>query len=213
MTCDTNRTHSMNEAIKTALVLVAITLAATLSHAADDKIRRAVEQGRVTGEFLNTLTYDDVPDDWRAQKISEPNEKYTKLVFFRGGVRRLELLWSHDWTGDKEKMFVATVYHGDKRLTKIARVGDSTAVFPTDVPKGYRVMTSIKDDGTVIVTVTNDDDTFLEGIVLRGRDTQLLDDLEYTKSVLAIEGIAKPILDVIQDAVDKKPKKKGNKTK
>lgn len=202
----------MNEAFKSALVLLALTLTATLSHAADDKIRKAVEQGLVTGEFLKTLTYDDVPDDWKAQKKSEPNEKHTKLVFTRGGVRRLELLWANDWKGDKEKMFVATVYHGDKRLTKIARIGESTTVFPSDAPKGYQVMTSIKDDGTATVTVTNDDNTFLDGVVLKGRETHLLDDLEYTKSALAMESIANSILGVFQDALDKKPKKKG-KTK
>ena len=200
--------------MKATLLCVALSLTSALfGHAADDKIRKAIDQGLVTGEFLKTLTYDDVPEDWKAQKKSEPNEKHTRLVFSRGGVRRLELLWSNDWKGDKEKMFVATVYHGEKRLTKIARIGDSTTVFPTDAPKGYQVMTSIKDDGTATVTVTDDDNSFLESVVLKGRETHLLDDLEYTKAALAIEGITKPLLGALQDALDNKPKKKAKKTK
>jgi hypothetical protein len=38
-------------------------------------------------------------------------------------------------------------------------------------------------------------------------------DLEYTKSSLAMEGIIEPILGVLQDALDKKPKKRGSKHK
>jgi hypothetical protein len=204
----------MNQSMKRTLLCTAFLLTGVLSvHAADDKIRKAVDQGLVTSEFLKTLTYDDVPEDWKAQKKSVPNEKHTKLSYSRGGVRRLEVQWANDWTGDKGKMFVATVYHGEKRLAKIVRIGDSTTVFSTDTPKGYQVMTSIKDDGTASVTVLSDDSSFIDGVIIKGRDTHLLDDLEYTKAALAVESITKPLVGAIQDALDKKPRKKARKSK
>ena len=62
--------------------------------------------------------------------------------------------------------------------------------------------------GTVTVTVMNGENSFFEGVVVQGRETHLLDDLEYTKGALSM-GIAKPIVDALQDAIDKKPKKKA----
>jgi hypothetical protein len=176
--------------------------------AADDKIRQAIEKGLVTRDFLNTLTPDDVPEKWRAQKTTREMDKGVAQVYARDSVKLLEVIWAREWTGDKEKMFVATVYHGDKRLTKIVRMGDSTSIMPSEAPKGYTVMTSIKDDGTVTVTVMNDDKSFLEVIVVKGRETHILDDLEYTKAALSMEGIVKPIMGVLQDAIDKKSRKK-----
>lgn len=185
--------------------MAVLSLMIALSIAADDKLRKAVEQAAVTGEFLQTLTYDDVPNAWKAQKKSEPTDDYTKLVFFRDGVRRLEVMWSNEWNGDKEKRFIALLYCGETMLAKIARLEESTTVFPVDAPKGYQVSTSIMDDGTATVTVTNDDSAFFESVVLKGRETCLLDDLEYTKSVIAMEGIAQPFVDLLKDALDGKP--------
>ena len=49
----------MNEALKASLLCVALSLTSGLfGHAADDKIRKAIDQGLVTGEFLKTLTYE-----------------------------------------------------------------------------------------------------------------------------------------------------------
>jgi hypothetical protein len=179
------------------------------TNAANDKIRQAIEKGLVTRDFLNTLTQDDVPEKWRAQKTTREMDKGVAEVYTRDSVKLLEVIWAREWTGDKEKMFVATVYHGDKRLTKIVRMGDSTSIMPSEAPKGYTVITSIKDDGAVTVTVMNDDNSFLEVIVVKGRETHLLDDLEYTKAALSMEGIVKPIMGVLQDAIGKKPRKKG----
>ena len=196
---------------KMKLLLVALLLACSvqLATAADDKIRQAIEKGVVTGAFLNTLTPDDVPDKWKAQKSTKETDKAFTQIYTHDGVRLLEVMWAKDWKGDKERMFVASIYRGDKRLTKIMRLGDSTSIIPSDATKGYQVFTSIKDDGTVTVTVTDDDNSFFESVVVKGRDTHLLDDLEYTKAALAIEGITKPLMGVLQEAIDKKAKKKS----
>lgn len=190
------------------ILLLWVCLASVLPiKAADDKIRQAIDNGLVTGAFLNTLTPDDVPDKWKAQKSTKETDNGVTQVYSRNRVRLLEVMWAKDWKGDREKMFVAMVYRGDKRLTKIVRIGDSTSIMQSEAPKGYQIFTSIKDDGTITVTVTNDDNTFFEGVVVKGRETHILDDLEYTKVALSIEGIVKPIVGVLQDAIDKKPTK------
>ena len=194
--------------MKLFLIVLLFVLSSThLTPAADDKIRQAVENGVVTGAFLNTLTDDDVPEKWKAQKKPKETDKTFKQVYSRDGVRVLEVMWGKDWTGDKEKMFVATVYRGEKRLTKIVRLGDSTCIICSDAPKGYQVFTSIKDDGTVTVSVTDDESNFFDGVIVKGRDSHPIDDLEYTKAVLAIEGF-KPLVGLFKDAFEKKSKKK-----
>ena len=176
----------------------------------DTKIRQAVEKGIVTGEFLSTLTPDDVPDKWKAQKVTKETPDSITQVYSRNGVRTLEVLWAKNWTGDKEQMFVATVYRADTRLVKIVHLGHSTSIMPSDAPKGFQVFTSIKDDdGSVTVTATDNKDSFIEGVVVKGRDTRLLDDLEYTKQALALTSIAKPLINAIQESMPKRMKKAG----
>ena len=69
-------------------------------------------------------------------------------------------------------------------------------------------MTSIKDDGAATITVTDEDNTFFEGVVLKGRETHLLDDLEYTKAALAIESITKPLVGALKTPSIRSPRRR-----
>jgi hypothetical protein len=197
---------------KFPLMALSLCLVWASTQAAEDKIRQAIDQRLVTSEFLKTLTYDDVPNHWKAQKKIEPSDKYVRIIYSRGEVRLLEILWSNDWTDDKAKMFVATVYRGDKRLSKITHISDATTIWPTNAPKGYQVVTSIKDDGTATVTVTKNDNTFVEGVVLDGRETHLLDDLEYTKTALGLQSVTKPQVKALRNGAGQKAKKSKKKS-
>lgn len=161
----------------------------------------------MTSAFLNKLTPDDVPDKWKGQKTTKETDNNVVQDYSRDGVKVLEVRWSKGWKGDKEKMFVAIVCRGAKHLARIVRLGDHISVMASEAPKDYEVFTSIKDDGTVTVNVTTDDSSFFESIVVQGRETHILDDLEYTKTALTMEKIVKPLTDAFLDGIDKKPKK------
>ena len=180
-----------------------------LSHIANgaDKLTQAIEKGLVTKEFLNTLTDDDVPKKWRTTTKNESNERYVKTAFLRGGERVLVVTWNREWTGTRSNMFTAMLYDGKKVVCRIIKFTDGTVrVMPQ--PKDartYDLTTSLTEDGRMSVTVMNDGDYF-QTVELRGRDTRLLDDLEYTKGAVSIELIAKPLADAIEDEIGKKPK-------
>ena len=173
-----------------------------------DRLRQAFEKGLVTKELLNTLTDDDVPKKWRTTVQDQSNERYVKKAFLRGGERVLMVGWNREWTGVKSNMFTATIYDGRRRLCTIFKLTDGTlSVCPQ--PKessNYGLTTSLKEDGKISVTIMNDDG-YVQTVEVRGRDTHLLDDLEYTKGAISIEQIGKPLVEAIQDELGKKPKK------
>ncbi len=193
--------------MKWLLVLLLAFAGAWSIRADDTKIRQAVEKGIVTGQFLQTLTPDDVPEKWKVREETREKDNYTARTYSRGGVKVLMVQWPKGTKPGMEKMFTATLYHGGKSLTTVTHMGDSTNVLPPDASKGYKVFTAIKDDGTVSVTAMKDDDTFFESIVIRGRDTRPIDDLDYTKAALAMEGITKPLMEALQGKLDEKPAK------
>ncbi len=57
-----------------------------------------------------------------------------------------------------------------------------------------------------MVLITHDDG-YLEGIQVRGRESQLMDDLEYTKAAISMENIVGPLLQSISEQLDSPPKK------
>ena len=58
------------------------------------------------------------------------------------------------------------------------------------------------------MSVTNAGSTFFESVVIKGRETHLLDDLEYTKAALGIKYITKPLVKAFEEELDRAPKKK-----
>lgn len=181
----------------------------------EDRIRKAVENGLVTKAFLETLAHDDVPEKWRERMEEETKDRYFLRTYFRGDKKALTVMWSKDWVGDKAKMFVATVYDGDTRISKITRIGDAASIFPADAESGYKQIVSLKDDGTVMVVITHNDG-YLEGIEVKGRETNLMDDLEFTKAAISMEHIVAPLIESITgqlDSTDKNRKKKDKRNR
>jgi len=173
---------------------------------AADKIREAIERGMVTKEFTDTLTQDDVPAKWRSAVEESQTDRYFKKAFMRGGHKVLEVMWSKDWIGARAKLFTASVYDGKARVAKILRVGEQTSVARGKDATGYELITSVKDDGRVSVMITGEKGYF-EVIEVQGRDTHLLDDLEYTKAALLTSQFLEPLVDALQGQLESKPKK------
>jgi hypothetical protein len=166
---------------------------------AADKIRDAIAKGEVTKEFVSTLTPDDVPAKWRTSVVTNTTDKYIQKVFSRGGQRRLEIQWRSEWVGVKSNMFSATVFDGAKRITAFVNLGEATSI-KTPSNRQYDLITTVKNDGSVFATI-NGDAGFYEMIEVRGRNTRLVNDLEYTRTALFFEGINR----AQGEAVNEKP--------
>lgn len=173
-----------------------------------DRLKAILDTGIVTREKLNTLSGDDVPDKWRTKVEDESTEKYTMKVFFRGNKKILEVLWLKAWTGARSNMLTATVYDGQKRVGKVVRFSDKTTSIsqPEDSRAAYQMSTSIKDDGKVSVSFASDSGYF-QVVEVEGRDTHLIDDLEYTKQAVMLEH-AMQVVEAIEDEIGEKPTRK-----
>ena len=167
----------------------------------EERVYRALQDGMITTAFLDTLTHDDVPTKWKERVEEEKKDKYFLHHYFRGDRKVLTVTWSADWVEAKAKMFTATVYDGDTRISRISRFGDSSNIFQPDPEDGYSQIVSLKDDGTVVVVLTNDDGYF-EGIEVKGRETNLIDDLEYTKAVVTMEKFVAPLIESITEHIE-----------
>lgn len=208
--CSVKKMRIISIFIATVLTLGSITVRGD-----EDKIHKAVENGLVTKAFLDTLTHDDVPEKWQERLEEEEKDKYFLRTYFRGEKKALTVMWSKDWVEGKAKMFVATIYDGDTRISKIARIGDAASIFPADTEGGYNQIVTLKDDGTVMIVITHDDG-YLEGIEVKGRETNLMDDLEFTKAAISMENIVVPLIESITerlDSPDKNRKKKGKRNR
>jgi len=172
-----------------------------------EKLAEIIEKGIITREVLNTLTYEDVPRKWRTKIQDESTDKYTKKVFYRGKDKILEVLWGKEWTGTKSNIFTATVYDGKKRIGKIICFSDgSTNITQGQARAIYLMNTTITKDGKVTVSFMSDAG-YYQSVQVKGRDSCLLDDLEYTKNALMVEKVGKPLLDAIDEEISKSPKK------
>jgi hypothetical protein len=167
----------------------------------EDKVHKAFQDGMITKAFLDTLTHDDVPKNWRERVEEEKKDKYLLRNYFRGDRKVLTVMWSEDWIEAKAEMFSVVVYDGDKKISRISRFGDSSNIFQPNPEDGYSQIVSLKDDGSVLVLVKNDDGYF-ECIEVKGRATNLMDDLEYTKTVVTIEKFVTPLIESITDQIE-----------
>ena len=125
-------------------------------------------------------------------------------MFSRGKDKVLDLLWSKEWTGAASNLFTGTVFDGTKRIGKIVSFSNgSTSVTQTkDTRTDYDMTTTIQEDGKVSVTFMGDN--YFQNIEIRGRNTRLIDDLEYTKSTVMIERVGRPWVDALEDELGKK---------
>ena len=194
--------------VRTFLLIASLALL-PLTNAAD-KIKDAIDRGLVTKEFANSLTDHDVPAKWRTTLEQKETDRYFMKVFSRGGHKILEVMWSKDWVGARTKMFVATVFDGKTRVAKLMRIGDRTSIAARKEAAGYELITAVTDDGKVSLTVTNEKGYF-QVIEVQGRESRLLEDLEYTKTALLMDQFVSPLLDAMEDQLDGEARKKRGK--
>jgi hypothetical protein len=193
------------------IVLTALALSAQLTFGTDEiaktnKLMWALVKAKVTQETLKTLTYEGVPHEWRAKVEDHCTEKFTKKVFWRGKDKILEVLWSKGWTGTRSNMFVATVYDGGKRIGRIDRSNGTTDVTqPKDARVAYNMTTMIKTNGLASVMFSSDGG-YLQVIEVRGRDTHLMDDIEYTRFAVGVEQIVGPMFESLDELRKKRTK-------
>ena len=182
-----------------ALLLLTFALAPQTSGGSEkaEKFKDAVAKAVVTREMLSTLTYDEVPDQWRTKVEDKSRENLTIKVFWRGKDKVLEVLWGKDWTGVRSNMFSATVYDGQTKIGKILGLpGETSTSQPEEARIPYSMATTIKDDGRVSV-MFNNKRGYLQVIEVKGRETRLIDDVEYTKMAVGIGQIIPPLWEAI----------------
>ncbi len=170
---------------------ILITLAVLLLTAVlkSDTLANAIEQTQATNHVLKGLTTNDIPAAWRTTLEEASTNSYSRKIFSRGNKKVLEVGWSKTWTGTRSNLFNATVYDGQTLVTRIEGLRGSTFVNPPKEATPYAVTTEIRKDGSVSVQVT-DRREYFEVINVCGRGTHLLDDLEYTKTILSNKQMA-----------------------
>jgi hypothetical protein len=182
-----------------ALLLITLALAPQPSGGGEkaEKFKDAVAKAAVTQETLSTLTYDKVPDQWRTRVEDKSRDNLTMKVFWRGKDKVLEVFWRKDWGGSRSNMFCANVYDGEKTLGKITGLpGEAVITQPKKTRDASNMLTSIKDGGRVSVMFCNDNG-YLQVIEVKGRETRLMDDIEYTKLAVGVGQIIPPLWEAI----------------
>jgi hypothetical protein len=175
-----------------------------------DRITEAVHKGMVTKALIDSLTIDDVPEKWRSEKKDEDGERHFVRSFYRGGQKVLSVMWATEWTGKRAKMFIATIYRGDKRIYSVPRLEDSLGFSLAKNDEGYEIFLVLKDGGPMTLTVMHDDGYF-EVVTLDGRETRVIDDLSYAKQALSLEHILLPLVGAIKGTIEDQKANKAPK--
>ncbi|HTB85577.1 MAG TPA: hypothetical protein VK742_18155 [Candidatus Sulfotelmatobacter sp.] len=186
-------------------VIIVITLAfITQVVLGEDKIKEIVENGIATRDALNDFTTNAIPGKWRTKVEDQSTNDYTKKVYSRGDLKILEVSWKNEWSGDKSNVYAAVVFDGQKRIGKVIGFSGIAAGIsqPRNTRNEYDMITNIKTNGLATVMFSNDNGYF-QVIELRGRNTRLLDDFEYTKTEMMLEQVAKPLVETIKDEAKK----------
>lgn len=181
-------------------VLLFLSLALT-AFGNSTKVHDAIVKGIVTGTMIETLVDDDVPEDWRALKSVSTTDSSTVVTYKRKGQKVIEVTWAKRWVEKKSEWFACNAFVEGKSVAKIMRVGDSVIVLPTKELEGIMVVTTVKDDRHLSVGLVRKDGTIIDSIVVNNRDTHLMDDLEYTKGMLAVEMVVKPLMKTMAEGL------------
>lgn len=179
-------------------VALALIAQARAADEGSDKFTDAITKGVLTQELLKTMTYDQVPAQWRTKVRDESTTNIAKKVFWRGNQRVLEVFWRKDWVGTNSRMFIANVYSGKQRIGSVNTTPDISISQRRDAPADYSMTTTIKDDGKVSIMFTGPEE-YLEVVELKGRDTHLMDDIEYTRMAVGIKQVVGPIFDRMRE--------------
>gem|GEM_PF-5837897 len=175
---------------------------------ADTNIENIVKSGIATRNELDTLTTNDIPENFRVRVECENVQDYTKKVYFRGDQKILEVMWRTNWIGSMSNIFVATIYDGTNKIGNVSSFSDGMVniMQPRKTRNDYDMITSIKTNGLAKLMFSNDKG-YLQIIELKGRETGLMNDLEYTKSATLIEDVGKPLVEAIKNDAKKSPEK------
>jgi hypothetical protein len=197
------------------LLIIAGLLSVMPLLAADhSKVHDAIRKGAITAAGIDTLTFDDVPDEWRARKSVTDTEAHTTVTFSRKGTKVLEVLWSKSWRDEKSAWFACTLFVDEKRVA-IVRVRDAVSVLPESDTAGVSVITSLRDDKTLSVGMIRPDGSLVDSIMVKGRESCLMDDLEFTKGSLAAEMAVRPIMEAmssgLREAVEERTASRPNR--
>jgi hypothetical protein len=190
------------------IIIMGIAIGNLIAVGADTNIENIVKSGIATRDELDTLTTNDIPKNFRVRVESENVQDYTKKVYFRGDQKILEVMWRTNCVGSMSNMFVATIYDGTNKIGKVSSFSDGMVNFmqPRNTRNDYDMITSIKTNGLAKLMFSNDKG-YLQIIELKGRETGLMNDLEYTKSTTLIEDVGKPLVEAIKNDTKKSPEK------
>ena len=189
-----------------ASIVIMIALGIRAAIGADTNIEQIVGKGIVIRGESNTLSSNDVPKKFRTRVEDQSADGYTRKGYFRGDEKVLEVEWKTSWTGPMSSVFAATVYDGSNKIGKVMASSDGSIniMQPRITRNDYNLITSVKTNGLVELIFSNDKG-YLQIIEINGRDTRLLDDLEYVNSAVLIDEVAKTPVDPVKEGVKQAP--------
>lgn len=169
----------------------------------------AIHEGLAAKLESDSLTAGDIPREWTSSVTASTNGPCVIRAHFRGTNKVMEVTWRQGWTGSQDKMFCALFMDGTNQLGRVMGFQGSTAFEDHASKPEYRVTFWVETNGEQTVSVCSRKSVaFVETYVIRGRQSCLEDDLEYTRNRVRLEGIATPLGKALgeQDAgKDKQP--------
>lgn len=156
-------------------------------------------------EIIKNLQESDIPEEWKSTVATRETETLIVKTYSRGGVKLLTVGWPKK--GSDAQQTMATLYHDQIELATIMINKDRATVTPSRNKKteAYMVSSELRKDGQFSVLVNNLDGSFMEWVIVNGRDTSLLNDLQYAKMVLSTAGL-KPLMDSMRDEAKERAK-------
>lgn len=175
-----------------------------------DRLTDSIQEGLAEKERIDAMTDKDVPEKWRSTVEDQSDDRYVRRLFKRGERKAMVVSWSKRNADAQPGKFSARVLDGDRVVCLISSFSDgSVSIMPMET-KGrfYSVITSIRQDGRVLVSIS-EDTRYIEEIVVDGRATRLIEDLEFTKTAMKMDTILEPLLDGLKDHIDGIRSEKG----
>lgn len=168
-----------------------------------DRLTDSIQEGLAEKERIDAMTDKDVPEKWRSTVEDQSDDLFVRRLFKRGERKAMVVWWSKKKADEQPGKFSAMVFDGDRVVCHIVSFSDgSVNVMPMET-KGqfYSVITSVQQDGRVLVVIS-EDTRYIEEIIVDGRATRLGEDLEFTKTAMAMDTILEPLVDGLKDHID-----------
>lgn len=168
-----------------------------------DRLTDSIQEGFAEKERIDAMTDKDVPEKWRSTAEDQSDDRHVRRLFKRGERKAMVVSWNKRDADEQPGKFSAMVFDGDRVVCHIVSFSDgSVNVMPMET-KGrfYGVITSIKQDGRVLVSIS-EDTRYIEEILVDGQATRLIEDLEFTKTAMAMDTILEPLVDGLIDHIE-----------